>query len=132
MEGSAVGGHLTQRALSANRNDMSGQNLSAMGSTRSQAMLMKINQGKGKPNNMFQNTIRLFLLGKNEIFGLEEIVLDVKMRQMTVTCASTTGECYFLAKDKFIHDVNLFKISDQALNETFEKHKMYMERVNQT
>jgi hypothetical protein len=56
-------------------------------------------------------------LGKNEIFGLEEIILDVKRRKMTVTCATTVGECYFMSRENFIHCVNQFKFNDQVLQE---------------
>ena len=47
----------------------------------------EISQSMGGLSNAHQRSnqiIRLFLLGKNEIFGLEEIIDNLKKRKLTV------------------------------------------------
>ena len=56
--------------------------------------------------------VRLMILGRNEHFGMEEIMEDVNTRTKTVECTSTEGICYYISKEHFIHCVNLFKISN--------------------
>lgn len=86
--------------------------------TRSQMLLSKIDGGKlgekarGIPSHSKSiKTLHLVLLGKNEMFGLDEILEDLRKRVRTVTCASKSGKCYYLSKENFIHCVNLFKFS---------------------
>ena len=45
--------------------------------------------------------VELYLLGMNEIFGMEEIVDMSDLRAFTVTCKSTVATCYVMTKDHF-------------------------------
>lgn len=62
-------------------------------------------------------TLPLVILGKNEIFGLEEIVEDCQQRQKTVTCLSKHGKCYFIDKSEFVQSVNQFRYSQAVIEE---------------
>ena len=79
-------------------------------------MLQKIAGGNKHGNRADINLIkdvkvlRLVILGKNELFGLEEIMENQKLRTKTIECTSE-GKCYYLSKEYFIHCVNLFKFS---------------------
>ena len=42
--------------------------------------------------------VRLFVLGKNEMFGLKEIMENKRRRLLTVNCVSMQGSCYFISK----------------------------------
>lgn len=76
--------------------------------------------------------IKLYLLGKNEIFGMEEIVDQSPSRSFTVSCASKGGKVYFLSRENFQDCVNSFRFSDQVVNEILLRHRLYKERVMQT
>ena len=43
--------------------------------------------------------MQLYLLGKNEIFGMEEIVEMAEKRSFTVTCSSIRGSCFVISKE---------------------------------
>ena len=60
-------------------------------------------------------TIQLYLLGKNEIFGMEEIVQILPLRNFTIKCASMKGICYKITKDAFQDCVNQFRFSDAVV-----------------
>ena len=85
--------------------------------TRSQALLKKIDGGAvgipGAPvrleNGRSVKVLRLVILGQNELFGLDEILEDRKVRAVTIECSSKAGKCYFISRENFIHCVNLFK-----------------------
>ena len=68
------------------------------------------------------------ILGVNELFGLEEIMENQKYRMKTVECISD-GKCYYLSKEYFIHCVNLFKFSQNVIEEQIFKHQMYTNRL---
>ena len=71
-------------------------------------------------------------MGNNELFGLEEIVLDQSLRGKTVTCISEPAKCYFITKENFIHCVNQFRFSQNILEEQIIKHKLYNNRMIET
>lgn len=85
--------------------------------SRSQVMLQKLSGDNQISSQAFklQKVIRLYLVGINETFGLEEIIDNSKVRNMTVTCTSTNASVYFLSQENFIDCVNQFKFSDQVL-----------------
>lgn len=43
--------------------------------------------------------VRLVILGKNEIIGLQELMDNQKRRVRTVECISRVGLCYYISKD---------------------------------
>ena len=65
--------------------------------TRSQMLLKKINEGGGDKNGLQKamRILRLVILGKNELFGLEEIMANTNTRAKTIECTSD-GQCYYL------------------------------------
>ena len=84
------------------------QKIQEMMRTRSNKMLAKSSLGLIKTETAKKfiasnrsKTIQLYLLGKNEIFGMEEIVQASAARTFTVTCASTTGVCYKMTRNNF-------------------------------
>jgi len=64
------------------------------------------NQISSKTAFKLQKVIRLYLVGVNETFGLEEIIDNSKVRKMTVTCTSSTASVYFISQENFIDCVN--------------------------
>ena len=77
-------------------------------------------------------TLRLVILGQNELFGLDEIIEDKKTRTVTVECSSKHGKCYFITRENFIHCVNLFKFQQQVIEEKIVKYELYCNRMIQT
>jgi hypothetical protein len=59
--------------------------------------------------------MQLYLLGKNEVFGMEEIVDQSAVRGFTVTCSSTTAACYVMSRGDFQDCVNNFRFGDQVI-----------------
>lgn len=58
--------------------------------------------------------MRLYLLGSNEIVGLEEVIDPKdKRRRVTVICSLNNSVAHFIKKDDFINCVNLFKFSER-------------------
>jgi hypothetical protein len=57
----------------------------------------------------------LYLLGKHELFGIEEIVDDSDYRKTTVVCTSTDAVVYLIMKEHFVDCVNTFKFSEAVL-----------------
>mmetsp|Transcript_46653 Transcript_46653/g.34218 ORF Transcript_46653/g.34218 Transcript_46653/m.34218 type:complete len:82 (-) Transcript_46653:574-819(-) len=58
--------------------------------------------------------IRLYLLGANEVVGLEEVIdPQNKKRKVTVMCSSNGSVAYFIKKDDFINCINQFKFNDR-------------------
>ena len=51
-------------------------------------------------------TLHLVILGQNELFGLEEIVEDNRLRTKTIECLSKKAKCLYISKEFFIHCVN--------------------------
>ena len=49
----------------------------------------------------------------------------------TIECISD-GKCYYLSKEYFIHCVNLFKFSQNVIEEQIFKHHLYCNRMMQT
>ena len=74
-------------------------------------MLKSVAANKFVRSNRGRN-IQLYLLGKNEIFGMEEIVQMAELRTFTVRCASMKGICYRITKESFQDCVNTFRFSD--------------------
>ena len=56
--------------------------------------------------NQKPRSMRLYLFGKYEIFGIEEIVDMQELRSFTVVCSSTIGRCYKMPRDHFQDIVN--------------------------
>ena len=54
-----------------------------------------------------------------------------KLRTKTIECTSE-GKCYYLSKESFIHCVNLFKFSQNVIEEQIFKHRLYCDRMVQT
>ena len=77
-------------------------------------------------------TLHLLILGKNELFGLDEIAQDQQSRMRTVTCISKTGKCYFIEKSDFVRCANRFKFTQAVINEQMVKNKLYDRRMEQT
>ena len=77
-------------------------------------------------------TLHLLILGKNELFGLDEIAQDQQLRMRTVTCISKTGKCYFIEKSDFVRCANRFKFTQAVINEQMVKNKLYDRRMEQT
>ena len=73
--------------------------------------------------------MHLYIAGKNEIFGMKEIIENAKYRKKTVKCVTTTGSCYFISSEHFIDCVNQHKFSDHVLYEQLIKHKLYSNRI---
>jgi CRP-like cAMP-binding protein len=73
--------------------------------------------------------LSLYLVGLNEIFGLEEIVENSPFRSTSVVCTSTHGTCWFISSENFIDCVNQFKFSDKVLQEQIVKHQLYTDRI---
>jgi hypothetical protein len=60
--------------------------------------------------------MKLYLLGANEVIGLEEIMdSTVKKRKMTVKCSLNNSVVFFISKDNFLTCVNLFKFGDKLV-----------------
>ena len=76
--------------------------------------------------------MRLTILTKNDIFGLDEIMMDYKRRVSTVECVSTEGECLFLSKENFMNCVHRFEFYDHVLDEFFLKKESYKNRLQET
>ena len=77
--------------------------------SRSQVLLQRLggdNQISSSAAFKLQKVIRLYLVGINETFGLEEIIDNSKVRKMTVQCTSTNASVYFLSQENFIDCVN--------------------------
>ena len=72
---------------------------------------------------------RLYLLGKHELFGMEEIIDNSDFRKTTVICTSTDASLYFIMKEHFIDCVNLYKFSEKVLQEQALKHQLYIKRI---
>jgi len=77
-------------------------------------------------------TLRLVILSKNELIGLEEIIEDRTVRTKTVKCVSQAGMCYFITKEDFIHCVNLFRFSQAVIEEQILKHQLISNRIFET
>ena len=69
----------------------------------------------------------LYIAGRNETFGLEEIIANQRTRTMTVKCVTSTASTYFISTEYFVDCVNKFQFSEQLLNESLIKHKLYKE-----
>ena len=54
----------------------------------------------------------LYLVGKNEVLGLEEIVENSEFRKQTVVCYSSEATVYQISKTNFIDCVNQYRFSD--------------------
>ena len=76
--------------------------------------------------------VRLCIAGKNELFGIEEIIENAKFRMKTVKCMSSKGSTYFISQENFIDCVNQYKFSDHILYEQIIKHKFYTDRIQET
>ena len=50
--------------------------------------------------------IHLVILGKNEHFGLEEVMEIKEKRVRTVVCHSLNASAFYISKEQFIHVVN--------------------------
>ena len=105
--------------------------------TRSEAKIGQLGSfnNTSSQNYMRQNRpkfIKLYLLGKNEVFGMEEVVDDSEARSFSVTCRSMSGACYVMSREHFQDCVNQFHFSDQVISELLLKHKMYKQRVLET
>jgi len=74
----------------------------------------------------------LFIIGKNEVFGIEEIVDSVDIRTKTVVCESTTATCFFMKVEQFCDFVNQNKFGHLILQEQFHKLLHYKDRLKQT
>ena len=71
---------------------------------------------------------RIVILGKFEVFGMEDIINVRKYRTTTVECLSMEGVCHFITKENFIHCVNQYKFSQSVIEEQIVKHQRYMDR----
>ena len=65
---------------------------------------------------------RLVILGKFELFGLEDVLNSRKHRTMTIKCVSMEAECQYITKESFIHCVNQFKFSQSVIEEQIIRH----------
>ena len=69
------------------------------------------------------------ILGKNELFGLEDIVEENLVRAKTITCLSKRGKCYLLNKDYFILSVNRYRYSQAVIEERMFRHQLFSSRM---
>jgi hypothetical protein len=76
--------------------------------------------------------LSLFIVGKHEVIGLEEIIQQSKKRRLSVTVSSSTATLYFMNTENFIDCVNQYKFSKAVLEEELLRHSRYLLRVNQT
>lgn len=76
--------------------------------------------------------IPLYIIGKNEVFGIEEIVDNLEVRSKTVICESRSATCLFMKIDDFCDFVNQNKFGHLILQEQFQKLIHYKERISQT
>lgn len=83
---------------------------------RSKIMLQKIDGSKDKFNPRKQvSLLRLIMLGKHELFGLDDMMELRQKRTTTVACTSTTAKCLFLSKDDFEEYVRNFKFQNEVI-----------------
>ena len=59
--------------------------------------------------------VPLYIIGKNEVFGIEEIVDNVDNRTKTVICETRTATCYFIKVEQFCDFVNQNKFGHLIL-----------------
>ena len=102
-------------------------------------MLHKIAKSSGYPAIKTDSTAadrlsisRISIMTTNDMFGLEEIMLQRKIRTKTVECVSTAGECLFISKADFHSVVRKFEFSQQVLEELLVKHQSHGQRLEQT
>ena len=77
---------------------------------------MKLNMSKlPQQKDISLKNLRLYLLGSNEILGLEEVADNKPKRQMTVVCHSNEADVYFIKREDFVNSVNFYKFSDKIL-----------------
>lgn len=50
--------------------------------------------------------IPLYIIGKHEVFGMEEVVDNLETRIKTVVCESLEATCLFIKVDNFCDFVN--------------------------
>jgi hypothetical protein len=81
---------------------------------------------------MSLKAVRLYLLGSNELFGLEEVIEGEKRRKTSVICTNNNSIVYFIKRDDFMNSVNLFKFSDKIQQEKFLKESLYSQRISET
>jgi hypothetical protein len=74
--------------------------------------------------------VSLYIVGKHELVGLEELVDNSVSRQVSAVCHSTQMQCYWLSKNHFIDHINQYKISDHVLQEQVLKHHHYLKRMD--
>lgn len=57
--------------------------------------------------------VRLYLLGANEIFGLDEVIEAEPRRTTTVICQVNNSVVYYIKKEDFTNCVNLYKFNEK-------------------
>ena len=77
-------------------------------------------------------TVHICILGEWEVMGLEEVSSGEATRRFTVTCKSLTASTFFMKREDFVKSVNLYKFSDQILNERFLKQQILNKRLDET
>jgi hypothetical protein len=71
----------------------------------------------GYKNANTQKSYRLYIVGNNEVIGLEEIVENSEVRRQTVICHSSEATVYQISRTNFIDCVNQYRFSDEVLHE---------------
>ena len=61
--------------------------------------------------------VSIVILGKNEHFGLEEVMEIKERRTRTAQCHSLHASAFYISKEQFIHVVNQFKFSNAVIQE---------------
>ena len=59
--------------------------------------------------------MKLYLLGTNEIFGLEEVISGIPKRNSSVRCTINNSVIFFIKKEDFINCINFYKFGDKVL-----------------
>jgi hypothetical protein len=70
--------------------------------------------------------------GLNEVIGLDEIVNHFDFRVTTVQCISQDASVYFIKREHFVDCVNMYKFSDNVLNEQIFLHGRNCDRISKT
>ena len=66
------------------------------------------------------------------MFGLDEIMSKSEKRIKTVECVSREGEVLFLSRMDFFHVVNQFKFHELVIDESIQKDRSHIKRMEQT
>lgn len=79
--------------------------------SKSSKLMLRLNEF-GFKNAETLKSYRLYIVGKNEVLGLEEIVENSEFRKQTVVCHSSEASVFHINRTNFIDCVNQYRFSD--------------------